>query len=72
MLDLTGFKALFFNASDFYSKDFGTEKKELGRLYPQEYPNSPEETFLTTGDNYFDKEALKYYHTHTREAIKEE
>ncbi|GEM_PF-2831556 len=61
-LGLTGFNPLFFSASLFYSQDFLEQKrKELGRLYPQEYPETPEEAFIASGDNYFDKEALKAY-----------
>lgn len=59
---LTGFNAIFFKASDFYNPEFlEQKKKELGRLYSQEYPETPEEAFLNSGDNYFDREALKYY-----------
>jgi len=61
-LGLTGFNPLFFSASLFYSQEFLEQKrKELGRLYPQEYPETPEEAFIASGENYFDKEALKAY-----------
>jgi len=51
---------LFFNAKDFYSAEFLADKrKELKRLYEQEYPDSPEVAFITSGDCYFDTEALR-------------
>jgi hypothetical protein len=56
----TGYNPMFFNASEFYSPEFLAQKrKELGRQYPQEYPETPEEAFLTTGECFFDLEALK-------------
>ncbi len=58
----TNFKPLFFKASDFYSQEFLEDKKrELGRMYSQEYPESSAEAFLSSGETYFDKDALKYY-----------
>lgn len=64
----SGFAALFYKASDFYSPEFlDLERKRLGRLFPQEYPETPMEAFLTSGDPYFDRDALKHY----VEAVKE-
>ena len=58
----TGFNPLFFKASDFYDKEFLERKKqELERLYQQEYPETPMEAFITSGESYFDKEALAFY-----------
>jgi hypothetical protein len=58
----TGFKPLFYKASDFYSPDVLQQKqRELGRLYKQEYPDSPMEAFVTSGDSYFDKDSLAAY-----------
>lgn len=66
------FKPLFFKASDFYSKEFlDNKRKELGRLFPQEYPETPEEAFLTSGDVYFNTDSLKYYLNNVQEPIKE-
>lgn len=66
------FKPLFYKASDFYSQDFlEIKKQELKRLYPQEYPESDMEAFLTSGDMFFDSEALKWYMTNSQEPIKE-
>lgn len=54
------FTPLFFNAKDFYTQEFlQMKQKELGRLYEQEYPDSPEVAFITSGDCYFDTEALR-------------
>ena len=58
----TGFNPLFYKASDFYSADFlEREKMRLGNLFKQEYPETPEEAFLTSGDMFFDRNALEYY-----------
>lgn len=54
------FNPLFFNAKDFYSQEFlDMKRKELKRLYEQEYPDSPEVAFITSGDCYFDVESLR-------------
>lgn len=54
------FNPLFFNAADFYSREFlEGKKRELGRLFDQEYPDSPETAFITSGDCYFDLTALR-------------
>lgn len=72
ILGETGFNPLFFKASDFYSKEFLDQKrKELGRYFSQEYPESAEEAFLTSGDVYFSTESLKWYLDNTKETIKE-
>lgn len=55
-------KPLFYKASDFYSQEFlERKKKELKEKFVQEYPETAEEAFLTSGDNYFDTLALKWY-----------
>lgn len=55
------FKGLFYGPEWEYSKDFLEDKRrELGdRLFQQEYPSTPEEAFLTSGDCYFDMDVLK-------------
>lgn len=54
------FNPLFFNAKDFYSQEFlEMKRKELKRLYEQEYPDSPEVAFITSGDCYFEVESLR-------------
>jgi len=56
------FKPLFYPASRFYDQEFLERKrKELGRLYPQEYPETAVEAFITSGDTYFDKASLAFY-----------
>jgi len=59
----TGFKALFYPASDFYDQAFlQSELRRLGqRLYMQEYPETPEEAFIASGETYIDNLALKHY-----------
>jgi hypothetical protein len=70
VLGETGFTPHFFPAEDFYSQEFlDEERKRLGRLYEQEYPSSALEAFITSGELYFDQEALRAYLTQTREPI---
>lgn len=58
----TGFTAHFFKASDFYSPEFlEGERKRLGRLFSQEYPETAQEAFITSGNQYFDRESLQNY-----------
>lgn len=55
-----GFKKHFYAPTWEYDDAFlQQKKKELGRFFAQEYPNSPEEAFLSSGDLYFDKNALQ-------------
>lgn len=66
------YKPLFYKASDFYSPEFLAKKKqELGRLFSQEYPETAEEAFLTSGDGYFDPYSLKEYLNQVRQPIQE-
>ena len=62
-LGATAYQPLFFRASDFYTPETLEQKrKELGeRLFNQEYPNNPLEAFITSGDSYFDKDAMNEY-----------
>ncbi len=58
----TGFNPLFFPCSLMYDAEFlEQKKKELGHLFDQEYPNDPSSAFLTSGETYFNTEALKFY-----------
>lgn len=67
----TGFKTHFFDNS-FYSKDFlEQKKKELGDKFPQEYPKTAMEAFLSSGRPFFDKESLKVYLQETIDPINE-
>jgi hypothetical protein len=66
------FKPLFYKASDFYDAEFlAKEKLRLKHLFPQEYPETAEEAFLTSGDLFFDPIALKSYLINAKEPIKE-
>lgn len=57
----TGFKTHFFDNS-FYSAEFLEQKKrELNELFPQEYPSTDTEAFLSSGDCFFDKASLAEY-----------
>lgn len=67
----TDFKAHFFPSQDFYLPEFlEKEKKRLGRLFDQEHPSSAEVAFITSGENYFDTDALREYLSMVREPIK--
>lgn len=58
----TPFATHFYPAQDFYDPDFlRSREQELGRLYKQEYPATDLEAFVTSGDTYFDKDALAWY-----------
>jgi hypothetical protein len=61
---------LFYAPEWEYSKEYLENKKqELGRLYAQEYPSTAEEAFLTSGDGFFDKDALRFYLENAREPL---
>lgn len=60
MLNEKGFAALFYEPGWEYDQEYLELKaKELGRLFYQEYPMTPEEAFIASGEGYFDKLALK-------------
>lgn len=57
-----GFKKVFYGASLIYDRDFLDKKrKQLGELFMQEYPENEQEAFITSGQTYFDKNALQKY-----------
>ncbi len=67
------FKPLFYKASDFYDQEFlANKKKELGRLFKQEYPETAEEAFLTSGECYFSLESLRAYLENAIEPVKKD
>lgn len=66
----TGFTPHFYKASDFYNEEFlAAEKLRLGRLFQQEYPESAAEAFLTSGEQYFDNDALRWYLDNVRKVM---
>ncbi len=66
----TDFKAHFYPSSDFYSEEYlEKEKKRLGRLYDQEHPSSAELAFITSGELYFDNDALRSLLALTKEPV---
>lgn len=58
-----GLNPLFFPASLLYGQEFLDDKlRELGeQLFMQEYPETAEEAFITSGGAYFDKVSLRGY-----------
>lgn len=71
VLGENGLNPLFFPASLLYSQEFLAKKRqELGRFYDQEYPETPEIAFITSGEGYFDNDALRELLRLTREPMK--
>lgn len=63
-----GYQTFFYPPNWEYDEAYLEQrKKELGRLFPQEYPMTPEEAFLTSGDMYFDRDALANYIKNAKE-----
>lgn len=66
----TGLNPLFFSSSLMYDEQFLKNKsRELGRLFDQEYPETPQAAFLTSGESYFSTDALVWYMAMTQDAI---
>lgn len=66
----TDFTAHFYSSHDFYDEEYlENERKRLGRLFDQEHPSSAEVAFLTSGELYFDQEALRYYLENCKEVM---
>lgn len=66
------FTPLFYKASAFYSEDFLAMKRlELQKTFKQEYPESDFEAFLTSGEQYFDSEALQRHLSNVRAPMTE-
>jgi hypothetical protein len=73
VLNETGFKALFYGASEFYSQEFlESKKRELGRYFEQEYPSDATNAFLTSGASFFNNLVLKEHLGRVREPISHE
>jgi len=59
-----------FHDNRFYSPEFLAEKQlELGDMFPQEYPASDLEAFLSSGNPFFDKASLAYYLTQIKDPV---
>lgn len=70
VLNQTGYAALFYSPEWEYDQEYLARKsKELGRLYDQEYPATPELAFLTSGNPYFDNDAMRHYLENTKEPL---
>ena len=64
------YAALFYSPYWEYTVEYVEKKyKDLGRLGPQEYPLTPEEAFLTSGELYFDQLSLRDLLKLTKEPI---
>lgn len=58
----TGFKAYFFGRDHYSQKFLEQKEQELGsELFLQEYPSNPTESFLSSGNPFFDKQAMSHY-----------
>jgi len=61
-LNQNDYAALFYSPLWEYSQEFVDEKRRnLKRLGVQEYPMTDIEAFITSGDTYFDQDAMRYY-----------
>ncbi len=67
-----GYSAFFYEPKWEYSEEFlARKRKELGRLYDQEYPESPEIAFIASGLHFFDTEAMRWYLDNHKQPIKD-
>lgn len=67
-----GYKTFFYNPTWEYSAEFlEQKKKELKRMFPQEYPMTSQEAFISTGACFFDTLALQDYLAGVQEVMKE-
>lgn len=58
----TGFTPFFYGPDWEYDQAFLDQKKrELKELYDQEYPESPQVAFRTSGESFFDTQALRLF-----------
>lgn len=70
VLGENGLNPLFFPASLLYDEEFlNRKRRELGRMFMQEYPETPEEAFITSGETYFDTDAMRYYLENAKEVM---
>lgn len=66
----TDFTAHFYPSQDFYDAEFlEREKKRLGRLFDQEHPANSHLAFLTSGETYFNQEAMRWYEENCKEPV---
>lgn len=57
---LRNYSTFFYSPTWEYTPEYlEQKKKELGRLYKQEYPGTPQDAFITSGETYFDNLALQ-------------
>lgn len=65
---INDFAALFYSPLWEYTQaDVDAAHRRLGRLGPQEFPMTPQQAFLTSGDTYFDTVSMQKYHERVRE-----
>ena len=63
-----GYKCMFYNPEWEYDDVYLKKKQlELSRLYDQEFPMTPELAFITSGELFFDMDALRKYLDHSVE-----
>lgn len=70
VLGETDFKAHFYSSHGFYPAEYiESERKRLGRLFDQEHPETAEIAFITSGELYFDADALRNYLSTVKEPV---
>lgn len=68
----TNFAPLFYKASDFYDQVFlGNKKKELQALFKQEYPETDLEAFISSGEMFFNPDALREHLARAQKPVTE-
>jgi hypothetical protein len=66
----TGFEGHFYGPEWEYGHEFlEAKKKELGEKYLQEYPSNATEAFITSGNMFFDKMALRWYYEQCKDPV---
>lgn len=68
------YRSVFFSARELYSEDWLLQKEKSftsREMYLQEYPNTPEEAFKSTGSKFFDNKAINYQQAFIRNPIQQ-
>lgn len=70
----SSFRSVFFGADELYSKEWLAQKEReftTREMFLQEYPNTRDEAYMSSGSLFFDREALKWLQSNVRKPIME-